>query len=55
MNNKLHKSYSFQVAIELLVEAIREIYIRTQAVYAKRLNVEKDELHKCEFTKTQGF
>ena len=33
----------------------RNIYIMTEAVYAKRLNVEKYKLHKCGYTKTQGL
>ena len=40
MNTRYYKSDAFQVAIQLLVVTTREIYIRTQAVCAKRLNVE---------------
>ena len=38
MNSKHYKSDAFQVTIQLLVVTAREINMRTQAVYAKRLN-----------------
>ena len=42
MNNKHHKSDAFQVSIQLIVVTTKgNIYMKTQAVCAKRLNVEK--------------
>ena len=41
MNSKHHKNDAFQVAIQLLVVTTREIYMRTQVVCAKRLNIER--------------
>ena len=40
MNRKHHKSDGFQVAIQLLVVTTKEIYMATQAVCAKGLNVD---------------
>ena len=40
MRSKHHKSDVFQVTIQLLVVTTKEIYMRAQAVCAKRLNVE---------------
>ena len=40
MTSKPHKKDAFQDAIQLLVVTTREMYMRTQAVCAKRLNVE---------------
>ena len=42
MNCKHHKSDAYQVAIQLLVVTTIEEFIRTLAVSAKRLNVNKD-------------
>ena len=41
MNSDYYKSNAYQLAIQLLVVTTREIYIRTQAVSAKCLNVER--------------
>ena len=41
MNSKHHKSDALQVAIQLLVVTTKEIYMRIQAMCAKRLNVER--------------
>ena len=41
MNSDYYKSNGYQLTIQLLVVSTREIYIRTQAVSAKRLNVER--------------
>ena len=41
MNSKHHKSDAFQVAIQLLVGTAKNIYMRTQVLCVKRLNVEK--------------
>ena len=44
MNSKHRKSDALQVAIQMFVVTTREIYMRTQAVSAKRLNVEKQHI-----------
>ena len=44
MNSKHQKSDAFQVTIQLRVATTKEIYIRTQATFAKRLNVKDDIL-----------
>ena len=41
MNSKHHKNDTFQATIQLLVVTAKEKYKRTQAVCAKRLNVER--------------
>ena len=41
MYSKHHKSDAFQVTIQLLVVTIRKIYMRTQAIIGKRLNIER--------------
>ena len=41
MNSKHHKSDVFLIAIQLFVVTRREIYMRTQTVSAKRLNIER--------------
>ena len=41
MKYQCHKSDAVEVAIQLLVVTTKEIYMRTQAVCAKRLNVER--------------
>ena len=44
-----YKSDAFHVTIQLLVFTTREIYVRTQVVRAKRLNVEDDILTAVNF------
>ena len=46
MKNQCYKSDAFEVVIQLLVVTIKEIYLRTQAVCAKCLNVERWRI-KC--------
>ena len=40
MSSKLHKSGAFEIASQPLVVTTRKIYMRTQTVFAKHLNVE---------------